>query len=182
MAGCAVIHDAGMVEHRWCKSAAGHMAHITVLCCGYMIRPGALAGGIDAVVTGVTPFAGHIGTTVVDKSIEEAARVMAHGAVTTGITVYRGIRFAYCTQRYMVWTAVMAGDAVSGDSGMRKIRGFEHVRRMTNLAVLQRRQVAGRLDQLGPVRNETLVMTALTTTGNARVNRREERCRREHTR
>lgn len=40
--------------------------------------------------------------------------------------------------------------------------------------------MAGRLDQLGPVRNEALVMTTLTATGDTRVNRCEECCRREH--
>lgn len=74
----------------------------------------------------------------------------------------------------MIRTAVMAGNAVSGDSRVRKNRGYERIRRMTKLAVLQRRQMAGRLDQLGPVRDKAFVMTALAATGDARVNRREE--------
>lgn len=182
VAGRTVVHDPGMAEHRGCKSAAGHVADITVLCCGHMIRPGALAGRIGAVVAGVTPFPDHVGTTVVDESVEEAAGVMAHGTVTTGITVYRGIRFARRTECDMVRTAVMAGGAVSGDTGVRKNRGAEHIHRMAQFTVLRCWQVAGRLDQLGPVRNEAFVMTALAAAGDARVHRREECCRREHIR
>ena len=182
MAGRTVIHYPGMAEHRGHEGTAGHVADVAVLGRRHMIRLRVLAGGIGAVVAGVTALADHIGTTVVDKGVQETARVMAHGAVTTGIAVYRGIRFTYCTQRDMVRTAVMTGGAVIGDTAVRKYRWCEYIRCMAQFAVLRCWQVTGRLHQLGPVRNEAFVMTALTTAGDTRVHRREEGCRREHSR
>ena len=182
MAGSTVVHDPGMAEDCGHERSAAHVAHATIPGGWYMIRLRVLAGRIGAVVAGVTPFTDHIGTTVIDKSVEEAARVMAHRAVTTGIAVYRGVRFARRTEHDMVRTAVMTGGTVTGDTGVRKYRWSERIHCMAQFAVLCRWQVAGRLDQLEPVRDKAFVMTALAAAGDARVHRREEGCRCKYSR
>lgn len=50
---------------------------------------------------------------------------------------------------------------------------------MTGITILACRYMAGRLDQFGPRRDETVVMTAFAATGDACMDRTIERIRRE---
>lgn len=183
MAGCAIVDNAGMIEHRGHEGAAGNMTDTTILASRHMIRLRVLAGGIDSIVAGVTPGSKNLGTVMVDKRIGKIGRVMTHGTVTAGVLVnWRIRRWPGAVQANIHKIAVMTGGAVAGDTGVRKYRRTEYIHRMAQFTVLCCWQVTGRLDQLGPARNEALVMTAFATASDPRMNRRKECCRREHIR
>lgn len=133
MAGRAVVHDAGMIEHCSCE------------CRCIMADTAILVGGH---VTGRFPDREHVvvtGSAVVDDAgmVEggwyEAGGDVASVAVITG----RHVVGRWCLARG--GRTVMARRAVTGDAGMVE-PGIGEVRGdMTQRAVLRRRQMAGML-------------------------------------
>lgn len=144
--GLAVVRDAGVVEHRRHKGATGHVADAAILGRRHVIRLCVLTRGIDAVMTGVTPGCQNLGTRMVDKCIGETGRVVAHGAITTGVLMDRCIGcLPGADQSNVRKLPVMAGDTVSGDTLVSKTGGCESVNRMTAVTILRRRYVIDRL-------------------------------------
>ena len=100
MAGRAVARDPGMIKHRRCECATGSVADTAILAGCHVIGFRVLARGIHAVVAAVTPAAYHFRTRMIHEGIGEAARVVASGAVATGVPVNGRIRFARSPQRH----------------------------------------------------------------------------------
>lgn len=176
-----VIDDTCMIENGRAESTASDMTNTAVIRRRHVRRTGLgiLAGRIDAIVTGVAPQYCNLGTAVINKGIEETCRVMAGRTVAAGIVMNGRIRLAPGTDRNMVRAAVMARDTVSRDAGMTEDRRQERGHRMAAVAVLFRRYMTRRFDQVGPVREELTDMAALTATGDIYMYRTQERSRRK---
>lgn len=178
MARRTIIDDTRMIEHRWRKGAAGYMADVAILAGCHMgwIGLGALAGGINTVVTGITPFTHHLGAVVVNKGIEEIGRVMAHGTIPACILMNGCIWCCAGTVNPNVHKiAVVAGDTITGDTHVSKIRGSECIDVVTIVTILARRYMLRRLNQV--CRQEFTHMTAFAAAGDTLMDRSKERCR-----
>lgn len=176
-----------MIEYGRCEGTTRDVADVAILRRRHMRRIdlGVLTGGIDAVVAGVTPCSPHLGTVMVDKRVGKVGRVMTHGTVTAGVLMNRRVRRRSGIDRpgtKVLEITVVARDTITGNTRVRKSRFIEHGNRVTAVAILGRRYVVCRLQELRRVRQEFTLMTPFTTTGDAIMDRSKERRRCEYTR
>ena len=132
----AVLDDTIVIEHCRRKGTAGYMAHTAILGCGDVIRLGILAGGVDTIVAGIASVADDRRAGMVDERSGEIDRVMAYGAIPTGVLVNRGSRFPYGAKRDMAGASIVTRCAPTGNADMAEDRRRERGRRMAIEAVL----------------------------------------------
>ena len=148
VAGGTVVNNAGVVEHRGHKGAAGHVTDAAILAGDYVRGIGLciLAGRTDPVVAGVTPFTHHLGAGVIHKRVEEIRRVMAHRTVAGGVQMNGRTGLSSGSERDIPRTSIVAGGTVIGDAHMQKRRDCrnECSGGMASIAILRGRQVRGR--------------------------------------
>ena len=183
VAGDAIIGNTCMIKHRWYKGTTGHMADVAIFIGCHMgwIGLRILAGCIEPIVAGITPFTHNVGSIMVDKCAEESSRVMAGSTIFIGVLMKYCIRRASGTNRNVIYTTIVAGGTVISDARVRKNRGKEFSNHMTKVAVLNRRQMACRLDDIRITvsgRKELTDMTTFATLGLDRVHSIHKCCRR----
>ena len=175
MAGCAVIHDALVIEHRGQKRAAGGMADPAVFANRYMRRIDLCVGAssVDAVVAGVAAIRGYRRSAMIDVGIDKGRRVMADRAILAGVLMDPRIGCADGPGGDMIRDAVVTGNAVRRDALVAEYRRNESAHRMAILAVLVGRQMACRLD-LQHGRQECFDVATLAALGQALMDRGTE--------
>ena len=175
MAGCAVIHDALVIEHRGQKRAAGGMADPAVFANRYMRRIDLCVGAssVDAVVAGVAAIRGYRQSAMIDVGIDKGRRVMADRAILAGVLMDPRIGCADGPGGDMIRDAVVTGNAVRRDALVAEYRRNESAHRMAILAVLVGRQMACRLD-LQHGRQECFDVATLAALGQALMDRGTE--------
>ena len=136
-----VIHDTGMIEHRWCKGSARHVTDTAVLG-GYDVD------GIDLriladcrhpIMAGVAAHGQHSGIGMVDIRIGKISLVMAKSAIGRGCRVWRSGRLASGPECNEI--AVMTGGTIPADARVseNRGRGVEPGNRMANVTILTSR-------------------------------------------
>ena len=176
-----------MVEHRWRKGTAGYVADIAILGCCHMGRIGlrTLTGCIDTIVAGITPLTHNFRSIVVDKRIEEISRVMAYGTIPCRVVVNRRICRPPGTYRNMIRTAIMARGTVTADTRVHEwcYLGNERSIRVTDVTILGRWYMTERLS-VEPAcgRAEATIVATFATSGDALMDRGQERRRGKYTR
>ena len=80
-----VIDDTGMIKHRRCERATGHVTDTAILVRDDMVGPVIHACRINTVVAGITPAIDYLGAGVVDERVGKTSRVVANGAISVGV-------------------------------------------------------------------------------------------------
>jgi len=107
VAGCTIIGDSGMVEHRRAEGA-GYVADSAILVGSNM--PGILAG-CSHPVTGIAALADYVGARVIDDRGYEGELVVAVAAIAG----YRNMIDRHADRATGVVITVVAGSAIAGD-------------------------------------------------------------------
>ena len=165
MARGTVIGNTGMIEHRWYKGTAGHMADLAIFSGCHMgwIGFGIFADCINTIVAEITPFTRNVGAVMVDKCTEETGCVMAHATIPACVAVNGAIRRSSGTCYNIIRASIMAGGTVITDTRVSNNRGKECSNRMAEVAVLNRRQMACRLDDIGTAVSGRKELTDMAT-------------------
>lgn len=181
MTGRTVVDDALVIEYGREEIATRDVTDAAVLRRRYVwrARPRIHADRIDAIVAGITTHRHHLRTVMIHESLEEVRRVMTGETVTACIVMDRRIRFTQGADRNISRTAVMARDAVIGNTGVTEYRRNKARNCMTAVTALTGRHVRERFDQVRPGRKKRADMTTLATSGISLVHRVEERGRRK---
>ena len=137
--GGAVINNTGMTEYCWLKSAR-HVTDTAILDGRYVRRVDfcIFAGCIDTIMAGVALTTDDVRIGMIDKGIGKISRVVAQRAITTGILMNGRIGFTNGPGRNIVYTAIMAGGAITADANMLKgnYRGCKRSNRVANVTIL----------------------------------------------
>jgi hypothetical protein len=168
----AVIHDAGVVEHRRRKRAAGHVTDSAILRCYHMVRLGGLAGCIGAVVAGLATVTNNARTVMIDKRVGEIGRVVAYGTVPAGVLMNRRISHPQGTEQNKIGAAVMARRTIISDIDMAEYRRPESGNRVAIVTILIRWQMVGCPNQLRLGGKEAADMAAFATARNVLMSSR----------
>lgn len=117
VAGRAVIHNAGMVKHGWCKGTPGHMTDTAILGCHHVGRVDlGVFTGCGNTMAGIAAHGQHSGIAVVDKSVGKIGRIVAQGTVGRSYRVRRSRRLPSGSQGNKTRAAVMARDTITGNA------------------------------------------------------------------
>ena len=139
MAGSAVIDDAGMIEYRRCKAAAGRVADTTILGCHHVgrIHLGVFTGGGNA-VAGIATGRQYGRIAMVDKRVDKCSRIVANSTILVGYRMRRRGRLRPGPKSCK--TAVVAGDAIIDDASVSEHRGRRRKRVdiVANVTILAR--------------------------------------------
>ena len=178
--GRTVVHDAGVIKHRWGKGTSGHVTDTAILGSRDVVGPGILTGCSDAVVAGVAAGGEHGRVAVVDKRVGEIGCIMAQSTIGRGCRVRRSSCLASGAKRNKTRTAIVAGGTIAGNARVCQHRcWFETCNRMTDIAILAARQVVSILNkQWQRIGKDSADMATFTAAGNEPVNIRKKRCRR----
>lgn len=150
MAGSAVIDDAGMIEHRRRKAAAGRVADTTILGCHHVgrINLGVFTGSGNT-VAGVATGRQYGGIAMVDKRVGKCSCIVAKSTIFVSYRMRRGGRL--CPGPKTRKTTIVAGNAVIDDASVSEHRGRRRKRVdiVANVAILAGWQMIDVLNQFG---------------------------------
>ena len=158
MAGPAVTGDAFMVEYR-IGECTRNMTHAAIF--GSRQMANVHTHGVSTIVAGVTTGIQHLGTGVVDISIEKISGVVTGTTIRSCRIVKQGVRGSSGT--YGSVTAVVAGLTIAGDAVMTEYCRQEAGVAVTETTVLFSRYVVSSLDKARA--QKTGAVTASTASG-----------------
>lgn len=118
---------------------------------------------------------------MIDKRVGKTGRVVAKGAIAAGVLVHRRIGLPSGAETSKTGAAIVARLTIVSDTRVVKIRRDERGGRMAKRAILARRQMACRLNDVRIDREELTHMATFTATTNVQMQRDKERCRGKRT-
>ena len=114
-----------MVKHSRYKGAAGNVTDSAILTRWNVTGILADRTTSAAIMTGLAPFAHNVGPAVVNKSIEKISCVVAGSAIFAGVLVNCCIYRPSGSSCNIIYTSIMARNALIGDARVCKSRGVE---------------------------------------------------------
>jgi len=158
VAGGAVAHDSPMIEHRWRKGPAGHVADTAILGCRDVIGLVDFTSSIDTVMAGIAAHGENGGVAVIDKRVGKIDRVVTQGTIGGSDRVRWRRGFLPGAKRNKI--AIVTGDTIAGDTRVGQHCGWrESGNRMTDVTILDSWHMARGLDQKWVGREELCGMT-----------------------